>query len=266
MSSPRYFHTATALLDGRVLVAGGQSSTQDGGALDSAELYDPASGSGSAAGRMSSRRAGHTATLLADGRVLVAGGMDPHGLPNAGADLFDPTDGRWHRCSALLTARSEHTATLLSSGLVVLTGGRSIQGSLIGATDSVEIFDPFSGGFTAGLALGEGRYGHTAVLLDNGTVLVAGGTPAQSELYQPGARAHAVAYLETWGRLITVHEDPSIGEVALNGADTTVRLRNVAQVRVLPVGDDYAPGGLDCASAAALLPGTGSGALTTLAR
>ena len=90
MVTPRDSHTATLLLDGKVLVAGG------GGDLASAELYDPSSGSWTATGNMNGVRGGHTATLLRDGKVLVVGGGDGTVTswgPLASAELYDPGGG-----------------------------------------------------------------------------------------------------------------------------------------------------------------------------
>src|SRR6185503_3325777 len=77
-------HTATRLSDGRVLIAGGENST---GTLNETELYDPSSGTFSAAANMATARADHSATLLADGRVLIAGGH------HASTEIFDPSTG-----------------------------------------------------------------------------------------------------------------------------------------------------------------------------
>ncbi len=86
MAQAREWHTATALPDGKVLIAGGYGP---GGLLSSAELYDPATGSWSSAGTMSQRRFLHTATALPDGKVLVAGGHKVGG-PLSSAELYDP--------------------------------------------------------------------------------------------------------------------------------------------------------------------------------
>jgi hypothetical protein len=76
MTSGRNLHTSTLLSDGRVLIAGGGSGGCGGGPFDTAELYDPRSRSFAPAARMTSRRATHTATLLANDSVLITGGFD----------------------------------------------------------------------------------------------------------------------------------------------------------------------------------------------
>jgi len=94
MATARDGSTATLLSDGRVLIAGGSGGA---GALATAELYDPTSGTFSPTGSMTEARAYHTATLLSDGRVLIAGGQDSSGKGLASAELYDTTSGTFSR-------------------------------------------------------------------------------------------------------------------------------------------------------------------------
>ena len=177
----RYGHTATRLLNGKVLVAGGR------GALTSAELYDPATGTWSTTGPLAIGRAEHTATLLSDGKVLVAGGDNNGALSSAEIYDPDPAKGTWTTTNGpLANGRSSHTATLLPNGKVLVAGGYNN-----GALASAEIYDPdpAKGTWTPTDPLAKGRYTHTATLL-NGKVLVAGGynsgAPlASAEIYDP---------------------------------------------------------------------------------
>src|SRR5262249_59369045 len=90
-------HTATLLLTGQVLIAGGATAT--------AELYDPGAGVFTATGGMASSRRGHTATLLNSGLVLVTGGVDGNGLPSASAEIYNPGTGQFTPIPGITTAR-----------------------------------------------------------------------------------------------------------------------------------------------------------------
>ena len=173
LSSPRYEHTATKLPDGRVLVAGGFSydPITFGHPLNTADIYNPGSRTfTTASGTMSRPRERHTATLLLDGRVLLAGG---YGSGAATADFFDPvTTSLTPTALPMVRFRAVHTATLLGDGRVLLAGG----GNVVGDTQSAELFDPAgSGTFTAAGTMSSPRLYHTATLLGDGSVLITGG-------------------------------------------------------------------------------------------
>ncbi|XYI01869.1 kelch repeat-containing protein [Sorangium sp. So ce1128] len=190
MTTARADHTATLLPDGRVLVVGGDTGSADlEGALDSVEVFDPAAGQGtgwSTGAPMNAAHADHTATLLPDGRLLVAGGYGPEGMLDR-AELFDPDSGVWSSL-AMLTARRAHTATLLPDGRVLVAGGEGPDGVL----DSAELFDPGSGVWSPLPPMLAARRTHTAMLLLDGRVLVAGGEGPDgvlnsAELFDPGS-------------------------------------------------------------------------------
>ena len=185
MVQPQFGSTATLLLDGRVLVAGGK--------VPSSELYDPASGTWTPTGTMTARRAGHTATLLPDGRVLVTGGEDDGGFV-ASAELYDPSTGSWAPTGSMGDARSGHSATLLPDGKVVVSGGYRSDGN--GVLASAELYDPASGTWAATRSMDASRANQTATLLLDGKALVSGGLSvisgmfgplASAELYDPGS-------------------------------------------------------------------------------
>jgi len=163
LTTGRSQHTATLLNDGRVLVAGGWNA--------SAELYDPATGAWTDTGSMTSARVGHTATLLRDGRVLIVSGPR--------AEVYNPETESWSDAGPLTTRGREHTATLLNDGRVLVTGGGPIisceEFGTYPADSSSEVYDPGTGSWSETGRLNVGRGHHTATLLNDGTVLAAGG-------------------------------------------------------------------------------------------
>jgi len=194
LATPRESHTATQLLDGRVLVAGGYDGTD---ATSNSELYNALSGLFTQTGSMATARFQQTATRLNTGRVLLAGGLSRYpSTPLAAAELYDAANGQFSTTGSLLMARYGHTSTLLPNGKVLLAGGfaADAQGG-ISPTNSAELFDPVTNTFTVTGNMGTPRGYHAAVLLSNGKVLIVGGyagdgyviaqTPPTAELYDP---------------------------------------------------------------------------------
>jgi N-acetylneuraminic acid mutarotase len=129
--------TVTLLPNDKVLVIGGFGSGGFTDVLASAELYDAASGNWTSTARLSTARQIHTATLLTNGQVLVAGGFDSNNNSIASAELYDATSGSWTATGSLATARARHTATLLSNGQVLVAGG---DDSSLAALASSELY------------------------------------------------------------------------------------------------------------------------------
>ena len=134
--APRALHTASALPDGRVLVAGGtaQPGPDSLSEVATAEIYHPTSKSWQAAPAMASGRAEHTATTLASGAVLVTGGLDPSDSALPTAELFAPDTGQWVSLAPMTATRILHTATLLADGTVLVAGGEQQSSAEIFAT------------------------------------------------------------------------------------------------------------------------------------
>jgi hypothetical protein len=193
---PRAFHTATLLPSGKVLIVGGFQFNFPNSALASAELYDPSSGTFSATGSMTAGRVDHTATLLGNGEVLIAGGYGNLQLGLSSAELYDPSTMMFSPTGSMTSGRGNQTASLLGNGRVLVAGGYS--GFPGPGLSSAEIYDPSTGTFASTGSMTAGRGDHTATLLPNGKVLIAGGftdfpcTPgalAIAELYDAGAGA-----------------------------------------------------------------------------
>ena len=181
MNYPRYNHTATLLNNGMVLIVGGAVDT------GTAELYNPATGTFTPTGSLNTALTNNTATLLNNGMVLIAGGWI--GSLLASAELYNPATGTFTTTGSLNTARDEHTATLLNNGTVLITGGEGPSGT--GGTElaSAELYNPATGVFTVTGSMSTARVEHTATLLNNGMVLIAGGGVSTicGELYDPAA-------------------------------------------------------------------------------
>jgi WD40 repeat protein len=191
MSAPHRRHTATRLQDGRVLVVGNGG---EGGVGKAADVYDPATGRFTRTGSMKTGRGGHTATLLEDGRVLILGGRAADDTTTAFGELYDPDTGVFRPAGRMADGRSQHTATRLADGRVLIVGGWSYDGQMTDVLSGAELYDPGTGGFSSIGSIGTPRANHTATLLDDGRVLIAGGydesrngtvSVSSALLYQP---------------------------------------------------------------------------------
>lgn len=213
MTQPRIQHFATLMQDGRVLIAGGykvgiRNLTDASNRHNSAEIFDPLTGTSSPTGNMTVNRSTDKGFLLADGRVLIMPRYhdfpveiyDPHSarfvslakipwlppittanLLQSGrifvttqqhSALFDPAAGAFTSVVAMEKTRKNHTSTLLKDGHVLIVGGSTGNNELTGRN---LIYHPSSNGFTEAGRLQVDRWGHTAVLLHDGRVLILGG-------------------------------------------------------------------------------------------
>jgi hypothetical protein len=197
LATRRVGHSATLLPSGKVLIAGGTGGRRfEGGrwigdVAASAELYDPASRTFRPTGSMRTPRAHQAAVLLADDRVLVAGGYagaDSNALSSA--EIYDPASGVFLPAGSLATARVADVAVLLQDGRVLVPGGTDGAGNVLA---TCEIFDPRKNAFGPAGPMIAARRKHGAVLLASGRVLVVGGSDAhdwngqktEAETYDP---------------------------------------------------------------------------------
>ncbi len=228
MISMRQLHTATLLPDGKVLIAGGGDLDV---VLDSAELFDPATGSFSGTGSMTTPRGGHEATLLNDGKVLITGGRGGRGLNVlSSAELYDPATRRFTPAGEMKIPRESHRATLLNNGKVLITGGLS---SVWPQQRLAEIYDPATGVFSLAGEMTVVRADHTATMLPNGQVLLIAGSTGRSineavtpsaELFDPVTNR----FTETDSLAVPRHKHSAVrlrdGKVlVIGGADSRLR-------------------------------------------
>jgi len=176
MTVQRANHTATLMQDGRVLIVGGHRFNFPNSALASAEVYDPATGMFTAVGNLLTARQDHTATLLADGTVLVAGGFGANQIGLTSAELYNPTTGMFSPTGNMNAGRGEFTSNLLINGMVLIAGGYTAFPNP--ARETAELYDPVTRTFSVTGSMATPRGSHTASLLSDGRVLVAGGFTA----------------------------------------------------------------------------------------
>ncbi|MFN6962583.1 MAG: YDG domain-containing protein [Pyrinomonadaceae bacterium] len=211
-------------------------------------------------GALNAARSGHTATRLADGRVLIAGG-DAAGT----AEVYDPVSGVSATTGNLIADRSRHAAFLLADGRVLVAGG-SVGGTSAATT---EIYDPSTGTFSTGPSMTSPRSGHTATRLNDGSILIAGGGTDTAEKFDGVAftaiaaamttsRAGHSAALMNDGRVLIVGGSSADGEELQSAeifdpVDQTFNAtgssmahhRSGAHLRVLPDGKVQIIGGSD---------------------
>ena len=163
-------------------------------ALAASTLSFAASGAWSPTGTMRSARDGHTATILANGQILAAGGTN-NGVALTSAELYNPTAGTWASTGSMNVARTLARAAVLSNGSVLVVGG-CVNDCLSATTNSAELYNPTAGTFTATGSMVQARAEFGVTLLANGQVLVAGGCTAydvngcasttnKAEIYNP---------------------------------------------------------------------------------
>jgi len=236
MHANRYLQTATLLKNGMVLVVGGFN----GSLLSSAELYDPSTGTFTVTGSLNTGLDDHTATLLTSGTVLVAGGAGNGNTILSSAELYDPSTGSFTLTGSLNAARYSHTSVLLNNGTVVVSGGvinrvgtptasaelylpESKTNLIIGSqpTDparaTFEKYDDSGNRLLTG-NLNIARDYHTATLLNNGLVFVAGGNDDDTswQIFDQNGNALSSGLLQD-GRILSAATLLTNGNVFLAG-------------------------------------------------
>ena len=271
MTTARRRHAALLLQTGRVLVVGGADSGAD------CEVYDPLTGTWAAVGDMITLRRNPVLVPLTDGRVLAAGGYVLAGYAStATCEIYTPSTGLWSSTGAMTQPRTQHTATLLPDGRVFVAGGQT-EFEAGTNLNSCEIFDPSAGTGTwtaTAFSMAEARQSHTATLLDNGRVLLAGGLhifDRSSEIFDPATGAFAttaglstrhdgaVSALLSDGRVLLTAGTNSMASEAWNSATWTTATmgskRSGHTATVLPSGQVLVLGGIPDGTGAILASG-----------
>ena len=198
MQVVRTDHTSTLLFGAKVLVAGGRNGSSTGAVpLSSAEVFDARTNLWTLTASMANVRWSHTATLLPDGRVLVAGGFQGAAGPNAQpvtdtAEIYDPATGTWTAVAPLNVRRALHSAALLPDGRVLVAGGRTCTQAppavcdFTVVTTTAEIFDPATGTWTLTANMNVPRHTTNAARLPDGRILVPNGFWGQGQPRQEG--------------------------------------------------------------------------------
>jgi hypothetical protein len=263
LNVPRHLHSSTLLLDGRVLVAGGVFDCCGNVVLANTEIFDPKTSSWTTATSMNVARAGHLATRLLDGTVLVV-----DGTPSA--EIYDPRTGSWTLVDGPSAATFGFNLIALSSGKVLLAGGAAAGARSLAVA---ELFDPVTAKWQPTGSMVEARTRAAAALMSNGKVLVAAGlmltldieNPIQlqsAEIYDPASgqwqkttppnrRYLSPAALALGnGRVLllgdvgdTEYYDPATAKWTISG--TRAEPRQSYSAAVLPTGQVLAVGGFE---------------------
>ncbi len=219
LAVPRYFHTATPLKDGRVLLTCGVmwmqsvpgTRRQVPMTTESTELFDPVKHTFVKGPDMKVGRVMHTATRLPDGRVVVLGG-ESLGVIEA----CSPEADKWEQVGLLKRPRLKHDGTLLADGRVLVSGGMTLAVGLGGGrprvrqkrVEHLEVFDPQTGKTVVLKSTPAiSRVGHDAILMKDDTVLLVGGNPSRPEVERLDVKADK---LRTIGKLDTARDDASV--------------------------------------------------------
>jgi 6-phosphogluconolactonase (cycloisomerase 2 family) len=239
MNESRRYHTASLLSNDKILLTGGQSldsSTNEATVTNTAEIYSPNDNDFYSTGNMITARMNHTATLLPDGKVLIAGGADVNGNPLSSAEIYDPNTGKFTATGSMTAARTRHSTVMVNDGSIVIAGGLSAQ-----ALATAEVYDPARGVFTPTTPMSGPRFNAPAVILNDGTVLYAGGIKSArlrfdindsdadnistNIVFSPDSKAGFVSYSGSGGVLaFSVQTGQVLKEIYTGGFPTSMTL------------------------------------------
>ncbi|WP_210415639.1 kelch repeat-containing protein [Bdellovibrio sp. ZAP7] len=209
MATDRAIHVTLALPNGKVLVAGGLSNPSNTAFtyLDSSEIFDPATGLWSAGPTLPMKRMWSTATRLNDGRFLIVGGVDETMTRITSTLFYTPSSNSWTAGPPIAMGRIGHSASLLPDGRVIIMGGNENTG-IFPPSNKTEIFDPTTNQWTAGPNMLTAVSEHTAVTLNDNTILLVGGlttttlnsASAVVQLYNPTTNSFTAKASQSVGR------------------------------------------------------------------
>lgn len=285
----RTSHAATLLADGRVLASGGCVNTVGCTGIATAELFDPGSRTWQSTGALNTGRRSHVSLRLADGRVLVTGGI---GICNsqvcttlASSEIYDPQTGQWTGAAPMPQQRVGHVATLLNDGRVLVVGGCAGTGLPCAASGAIA-YDPALNAWSAAGAVLTPRTQATVTKLADGSAILAAGLNSQGfmetnvERYDPALNAWSAAGSLLVARVGATASLLQTGQILIAGGsgasaelyDPATTLSNITGSMVvarggfpavaLQTGDVLAAGGVDqtntaVASAELYHPGAG---------
>ncbi len=208
-------HTATLLPNGNVLLVGGFGTSDY---LSSVQIYNPSTNSWSSGASLAIKRGEHSATLLRNGKVLVIGGYSSTGVFLLTSQLYDPITNTWAAQVAIPAGMTGHSVTPLVDGRLLVAGG-AIPGNVNQASKAAYIYSPSTGGWSGAANFVREKSSHTATILPNGKILVAGGytdstTYDTAEIYESSA-----AVLESARPTITTAAFNSAGKLVITGGN-----------------------------------------------